>query len=161
MTTGVITGGGPPKKCFRADADGTLPVCTKMEGGDWEVSYPDATMGAGMPSGFGVLFVLVLIAGVLGTVWKVTTARRMARDAGLSEGDATTMALLTDDGFESTYLASSLRQPPAGPTAAEPPSPPVPREAAERLRELDELRAQGLIDEEEYAATRQAILGSL
>ena len=32
---------------------------------------------------------------------------------------------------------------------------------ADRLRELDELLEQGLIDEQEHAATRQAILGSL
>ena len=167
MTTGVLMG-GPPRKCFRPGPDGGMPTCTKTQDGQWHVTYDSAFVdaGTGVGGGFAVLFVLVLLGGLAVTVWRVTTARRMAREAGMNERDAGTMALVSDDGFEATYLAASLRQPPAAPATPEPPvttEPPAPvsRAAADRLRELDELLSQGLIDQEEYDATRQAILGSL
>ncbi|PVG82679.1 hypothetical protein DDE18_09940 [Nocardioides gansuensis] len=56
--------------------------------------------------GFGLLFGLVVLAGVVGTLWKIGTARDMARSAGLDEDRAATMAVLTDDGLEE--LASLL-----------------------------------------------------
>jgi len=52
-----------------------------------------------------------------------------------------------------------------GDTGAETPTPvePLPAEVdpavADRLRELDELRSAGLIDDLEYDATRTAVLG--
>ena len=150
--TGVVL--GPPDKCFEPDEHGNLPTCSKAPGGEWQVNYPDA---GGPGDGFGVLFVLVLLAGIAFTVWKVSTARRMARDSGMDVGDATAMTLLTDEGFEATYLASNLR----GQMTPQPEPAPEPRSSEQRLRELESLRTQGLVTEEEYAARRRAILDSL
>lgn len=72
----------------------------------------------------------------------------------MSESDATAMTLLSDEGFESTYLAASLRRQ-MTPT----PTPqPGTRSTAERLRELQGLLEQGLITPDEYAARRQALI---
>lgn len=144
-----------PDKCFEQNAQGDLPTCTNT-GSGWEVSYPDAGTPGG--AGFGAVFVLVLLAGIAFTVWKVTTARRMARDSGMDVGDATAMTLLTDEGFESTYLASNLRGQMA-PAAT--PAPAEPRSTEVRLRELESLRSQGLVTEEEYAERRRSILDTL
>lgn len=89
-----------PAKCFRVNDDMQMPTCT-YSGGEWTVSYDEGpSAGGGAPAGFSVLIVLALLAGIAFTVWKVSTARRMARAGGMSEGDATAMALLTDNGFE-------------------------------------------------------------
>lgn len=144
-----------PDKCFQQDEDGNLPTCTNT-GSGWQVSYSDAG-DAGPDAGFGALFVLVFLGGIAFTIWKVSTARRMARDSGMDVGDATAMTLLTDEGFESTYLASNLRgqmTPPPSPAAE-------PRSTEQRLRELESLRSQALITEEEYAERRRAILDGL
>lgn len=143
-----------PAKCTRMDENGNLPTCTEYSDGTWQVDYPNAT-GAG--GGFAALFVIALILGVAFTIWKVSTARRMARDSGMSTGDATAMALLTDDGFEATYLASNLR----GQTAAPAPATPSRGPAADRLAELQTLRERGLVTDEEYATARQKILDDL
>lgn len=95
-----MTLGGDDKlsaKCFRADEFGNLPTCTSTGDGQWEVSYDKAGVGMedGIDGGFAVLFVLALILGVVGTMWKISTARRMARDSGMDESDATAMTLLT------------------------------------------------------------------
>ncbi|GAA1476013.1 hypothetical protein GCM10009623_04590 [Nocardioides aestuarii] len=108
-----------------------------------------------MPDGFAALFVLALVAGIATTVWKVSTARRMARDAGMDEDDATAMTLLTDDGFEAAYTASSIR---AG--LREPATPPPPTAEA-RLTELRGLLDQGLVTQDEYDAARRRIIEGL
>ena len=145
-------GGDPPEKCFVTNDQGELPTCTTTGDGGWQVTYPsdDATGG----EVFGALFLLALLAGIAFTVWKVSTARRMAREAGMDEGDATAMTLLTDEGFEATYLASNVRTAPGTGT-------PVPPSAAQRLRDLEALRTEGLLTEEEYAERRRAILAEL
>jgi hypothetical protein len=63
------------------------------------------------------------------------------------------MALASEDGLTATYLASSLR----GTTGTAP----APRDTATRLRELDRLRAEGLVTEEEHASRRVAILDEI
>jgi hypothetical protein len=168
----AMTGGGPnnpPDWCFEPDADGFLPECTYI-GGEW-VATDDGGLGggvgpgfdstSGVMGGFGVFFVLVLLLAIGGAVWRVTTARRLARNAGMDEGDATAMTLLTDNGLESTYLAANLRPPaaPAPAPAAAPAEPP--RSSADRLRELQDLLTAGLVTQEEYDARRRAILDSL
>jgi hypothetical protein len=86
-----------------------------------------------MPGWFAVFFVLVVGFGIASTVWRVSTARRMAEQSGMDPDDATAMTLMSDDGFEATYLASNLRSPrPPAPAAG----------AAERLRELAGLLEQ-------------------
>lgn len=160
----------PPAKCFQVNDDLQPATCT-YTGGRWIVSYDDPAGGGGggdAGGGFAALFVIVLLAGIAFTVWKVSTARRMARQSGMSEGDATAMTLLTDGGFEATYLASNLRPPPA-PTPPAPPAPHAPSEppagrerpTVERLRELDDLLAAGAITETEHTAARARILGDL
>lgn len=143
-----------PAKCTRMDENGNLPTCAEYSDGTWHVDYPNAT-GAG--GGFAALLVIALVLGVAFTVWKVSTARRMARNSGMSTGDATAMALLTDDGFEATYLASNLR----GQTTAPAPTTPPRAPAADRLAELQTLHDRGLVTDEEYATARQKILDDL
>jgi hypothetical protein len=161
---GIEDGGNPPAKCFQTDEFGTPATCTSDGSGGWIVSFEDGPgfggADAGVPAWFGVLFVLVLVAGVAGTIWKVSTARRMARESGMSQGDATAMALLTDDGFEATYLASNLRGQ-TGPPPTARPAASARGTASERLAELQGLRDQGLVTDEEYAAARQKILDDL
>lgn len=155
--TSAAAGDTPPAWCLRADQFGEPPTCT-WDGTRWHRSFDGGMSTGGAPAGFAVLFVLVLLGGVGVTVWKVTAARRMARESGMSPGDATAMTLLTDDGFEATYLAANLRgrtpeapAPPAGATPA----------VSERLQQLQALRDQGLVTVEEYEARRAAILESL
>jgi hypothetical protein len=153
----AVADGGPddpPDSCFRTNANGDLPTCT-WDGSSWHRSYETATPTGGGLGGFAVLFVLVVLAGIGLTVWKVSTARRMARESGMSEGDATAMALLTDEGFEATYLASNLRpRPDQGAAPAAPPA----ATAAARLRALRELLDDGLITQTEYDDRRRAVL---
>jgi hypothetical protein len=113
--------------------------------------------GGGIPSGFVALIVLVGIGGVVFTIWKVSTARRMATEAGLDPGRAGALALLTKDGLDATYIASSLRERPASAPSSAPP----PHSAADRLRELEQLRDDGLVTAAEYDARRRAIVESL
>ncbi|KQW53486.1 hypothetical protein ASC77_04175 [Nocardioides sp. Root1257] len=153
--------GDPPDSCFQPDDAGNLPTCTDV-GGTWHPVYDDGmSSGDGVPGAFVFFFVLVVMLGVAGTIWRVTTAQRMARDAGMSESDATAMALLSDDGLEATYLASNLRTPAAEPDAALAPPVPATGTAAARLQELRHLREQELITAEEYEARRTAIIDSV
>ena len=150
--TVVVTGEHFPAKCKQTDQWGTPPSCTQQPDGTWQVSYPEPSDGS---VAFAAFFVLALLVGIGITIWKVTTAQRMARDSGMDPGDATAMTLLTDDGLEATYLASNLRNP----QTSQPTTPT--RSSEERLRELESLRSQGLVTEEEYAARRRAVLDSL
>ena len=107
-----------------------------------------------MPGWFAVLFFGALAFSVASMVWRASTARRMAQRSGMDPDEATMMALMTEDGLDATYLASNLR----GDTARLPsPKPPV----AQRLMELQDLKDQGLITDEEYAARRRAILDEI
>jgi hypothetical protein len=139
------------------DHGGRPPDCTEVNG-VWYASWSDGpTTGGGGSGGFAVLFVLVVAAGIAITVWKVSTARSLARRSGMDPDVATGMTLLTDDGFEATYLAANLRQPPPAP-AAPPTQPTSTRTTAERLAELAQLREQGLVTQAEHDARRQAII---
>ena len=105
-----------------------------------------------VPAGSGLFvlfFIGVLALGIASTVWRVSTARRMAERAGLDVGDATAMALLAEDGLPATYLASNLH--PTSPT-------PVGQDPAERLRRLRALLDEGLISQAEHDERRRAII---
>ncbi|GCD91864.1 hypothetical protein NLS1_38700 [Nocardioides sp. LS1] len=155
----IVLGDGVPAKCTRMNDDGALPTCVQGPDGQWHAEYPDSGMPGG--GGFALLFVLAVIGGVAATAWKVSTARRMAPGAGMDEGDATAMTLLTDDGLEATYLASSLRgTPTTAPVVSAEPAATAP-DAASRLRQLESLRDQGLVTPEEYADRRARILDAL
>jgi hypothetical protein len=122
-------------------------------------SWPDDSSTAGFGGAFVAFAVFALIVGIAITVWKVSTAQKLAKQSGMDPGLATQMTLLTDDGLDATYLASSLRQQqqpaPAGTTPAPPPS------VAGRLEELTGLLDQGLVTQAEYDERRQAIIDSL
>lgn len=152
----------PPAKCFRANDAGEPPVCT-WDGHQWSVTgydsgFPGAGLdsgGSGAPGGFGGMVALVLVAGAGLTIWRVSLARNLARDAGMDPDRATAVTLLADDGLEATYLSSNLRDR----TPAQPSAPA--RTAEDRLRELVQLRDQGLLTEAEYESRRQAVIDSL
>lgn len=134
--------------------NGEPPVCTEMDG-NWTASWDDGPAGD-----FGATFAFLAILGVglaIGiTAWKVTTARRLATEAGMDPGTATTMTILSDDGLEATYLASSLRKQ-AAPSTAVPSS----SSAAERLTELKTLLDAGLVTQSEFDERRKAIIDSV
>ena len=155
----------PPAKCFRANDAGEPPVCT-WDGHQWSVTGYDSgfpgtglNAGGGAPGWFGGMVVLVLVAGAGLTIWRVSLARSMARDAGMDPDRATAVTLLADEGLEATYLSSNLRGPTPTPTPT--PAPAPARTAEGRLRELGQLRDQGLLTEAEYQSRRQAVIDSL
>jgi len=114
--------------------------------------------GGGIPGWFVGFAVLAVLVGIGGTVWRVTTAQKLAKQSGMDPGLATQMTLLSDDGLDATYLASSLRQqpPPASGPAPEPPP-----TVAARLHELQGLLDQGLVTQAEYDERRKAIIDSV
>ncbi|RNL81437.1 SHOCT domain-containing protein [Nocardioides marmorisolisilvae] len=110
--------------------------------------------GTGIPSGFIVLFVLVALGGVAATIWRVSTARRLAEQAGLDPNLAGRVALMDEDGLSAAYVASSLRQQQG---AAPPPS----ASASDRLAELKGMLDKGLITQAEHDERRKAIIDSV
>jgi hypothetical protein len=99
----------------------------------------------------------MVVVGLVGlglTAWRVSTARDLARKAGMDPDQATAITLLGGDGLDATYVATSLRRP------AQPPAPPA-RTVEERLLELQGLKDQGLVTDEEFQARRAAVLDSL
>jgi hypothetical protein len=143
------------------DRNGEPPTCTKVNG-TWVASWPDETAGlgpsGGIPGAFVAFAVFGLLIAIAVTVWKVSTAQKLAKQSGMDPSLATQMTLLTDDGLDATYLAASLRQP--APPAASPTSAPPPSAAA-RLEELKRLLDQGLVTQAEYDERRKAIIDSL
>ena len=117
----------------------------------------DGDSDGGIPDGFVAFGVLVLIVGIGLTIYRVSMARQMARDAGMDPDQATAVTLLGDDGLDATYIATSLRPKQA---PAPPPTPPT-EDAGERLRELVKLRDEGLVTPAEYDKRRQAIIDSV
>ncbi len=160
LTTSLLAAAAepaPPDECFeQLGPNGALPTC-HYNGTSWQVSYDDpAGFGASsfIPTAFITLMALMVVASIALAVWRHTLARRMATEAGMDPDRATAMTLLTDDGLEATYLASSLRGQAAAAGAAD-------RSVEERLQDLQRLRDRGLVTAEEYDARRTAILDSL
>jgi hypothetical protein len=89
------------------------------------------------------------VIGVGVTVWRVSTARRLAADAGMDPDTATAVTLLGSPGLDAAYVASAVR---GRSEAASQPS------AEERLAELKGLLDKGLITQDEYDERRKAIL---
>lgn len=150
---------GLPEVIERCPETGELPSFTSTDGNNWETQCDGMGVGSGIPGFFGFFFVLVLVAGIGATIWRVSTARRMARDSGMNVGDATAMALMDEDGLSATYLASNLRQRPATAPADGAPAAAVP--AAERLRELAGLLDQGLITQAEHDERRARVIDGI
>jgi hypothetical protein len=151
--------GEPPDWCFDMNEDMVPSTCT-WTGQKWVKSYDDgfgSGADGGMPDSFGALMFLGFLVAIGVTVWRVSLARRVARDAGLDPNRATELTLLEDHGLEASYLSAHLQARPA----AEQPSPPAVRSAEERLRELRSLLEQGLITQEEHDARRKAVVDAL
>ena len=159
-TAAAYAGGEPPRRCFnQLGPNGELPSCT-FNGTRWVVSYdggPGDLAGAGIPSGFVALMVIGVLVGIGVTVWWLSLARQMATESGMDPGRASMMTLISDDGLDATYLASSLRGTQPTDRPAERPG----RSAQERLRELQQLRDEGLITPEEYQRRRTDIVDSI
>lgn len=137
-----------------AEHGGEPPTCTQVDGG-WVASWPGE--GSGDNTGIIFLVVVVLLVGLGLLWWRVSLARRLATDSGMDAGLATQMTLLSDDGLDATYLASSLRQSSPPPAAAVPPTP----AAAHRLAELKGLLDAELITQAEYDERRRAIIADV
>lgn len=164
----LSAGAGAEEDPFSGDVSGDCPdqgladgppSYTSTDGENWTVHCDSGVDFAGPPIGaFGMIFFLALLIGIGVLIWKVTTARQLARDAGMDPGQATAMTLLTDTGLEATYIASQVRRGhPDGGEASQPARPTV----AERLSNLEQLRADGVITEDEHNQRRQAILDAL
>lgn len=166
---------------------GQLPSCTYDGNGKLiNKSYDNDPFGdgggGGMPGEFVGFIVIAIFIGVGVTVWRVSMARDMARRAGLDPNDATAVTLMSDDGLGATYLAASLagNRQPAPPSSGQPATDPghvvadlsgasapadaeatPARSSADRLKELQQLKEQGLVTDAEYDARRKAILESI
>ncbi|WGL52784.1 SHOCT domain-containing protein [Nocardioides sp. BP30] len=133
------------------DLCGQDPNCSVEPGSSFDT-------GIGIPAWFVTIALLMVCVGISLAVYRVYTARELARKAGLDQNAAGAMALLDQSGLTAAYLASSMRTPPG--TAVPAPTS-APRPAAERLAELQQLKESGAITEDEYAARRQAIIDSV
>lgn len=145
-----------PDWCFDVN-DAGQPSSCYWNGTAWQKSYEGSVDGAGAPGWFGGMFVLMLLVAAAMFAWRISLARRVARSTGLDPDQATELAILGDNGLEAGYLAGHLHHRPA----TEPPSAPAGRSVEIRLRELAQLRDQGLVTPEEYDARRRAILDTL
>lgn len=172
--TGLVMGPPqPPDACFEDFGPGGVVQDCEYDGGDWAVTYDEpglldpglgdpgfGAVGAGIPPAFLAFMVVIFVAAVAMAVYRVSLARRMAVESGMDPDRATAMTVLTDDGLEATYLASSLRGQTSQPgTTSEPAG--AARSVEDRLHELQRLRDQGLVTYEEYDARRKAIIDSL
>jgi|SRR4051812_33444548 hypothetical protein len=120
--------------------------------------------GSGIPGWFVAWGVFVVVVGVVVTVWRVSTAQKLAKRSGMDPGLATQMTLLSDDGLDATYLAASLRgqvTPPTEPATPATRPTEASRSTAARLEELTGLLDRGLVTQEEYDERRKAIIDSL
>jgi hypothetical protein len=114
--------------------------------------------GPGIPGWFIAIAVLMVIVGIGSFIWRISVARKLAEDAGLDPNTATSVAMLSKDGVDAAYLASTL----ASRSRAQPPhTTQAAKTAEQRLQELHALRDKGLVSNDEYEAQRQKILGSI
>jgi competence protein ComGC len=101
-----------------------------------------------MPAIFGIfvfMFIVVFIVSVTTAIFKFSKTRQMALEKGASENEATAVALSGDIGTAAAYVKK----------------PAAPRPAAERVREVRDLQAQGLITEAQAEARVAEILRSI
>ena len=111
----------------------------------------------GIFTAFIVLFVVVFVAMIGFSIWSIVATRKMAKRRGASDADATTLALFGGEtGTAVAYAVKDARPAPVvGPveqssTAVE-----------QRIREVRELEAKGLITAEQATARVDEILRSV
>ncbi|HEX3336129.1 MAG TPA: SHOCT domain-containing protein [Jatrophihabitans sp.] len=114
--------------------------------------------GFGIPGWFIALFILGALLSVGTWIWRISVARKIAEDAGLDPNTATAVTMLSKDGVDAAYLASTLS---SRPRPQSPPPGQRPKSAEERLQELQVLKEKGLVTQDEYEVQRQKILGSI
>lgn len=110
---------------------------------------------------FAVFFVSTFGMGIWSTFARARAARRMAARAGLDPRDAAATAMLTADGLDATYLVSATRPAYAAGDASPAVGGVAQKTVADRLRELDQLKANGLISDDEYTSQHKAIVSSV
>jgi hypothetical protein len=105
----------------------------------------------GIPGWFIAIAVVIGAIAIIGTIVRVSTSRKIARDAGMDPNTATLV------GLDATYLASAIHTSGPPPSEAAPPL----RTSSERLAELTSLKDAGQITPAEYESRRQAIIDSV
>jgi hypothetical protein len=156
-------------QCMQAEGPNfEIPTdCSQGAGGRWYASFSGGGVpgagGSGIPGAVVGIGLIVLFLGVGLTVWRVSLARRIAKDAGMNPNAATAVTLLGSPGLDAAYVASAVHQRSSAPASQPPASatPAAPRTAEERLMELEHLREQGLLSDAEYAERRQVVLDLL
>lgn len=133
--------------------DGVVGVPPGMDDG----GFMDPTGMDGMASGLSAIFGLILVLGIVGAVFGLVIRARKYRilsDAGIDP--LTVDAQIAAKVLRSDALAPAASEPAiATPPAA--PSPAVPT-IEQRLIELADLRARGIISDEEHREARAAVL---
>lgn len=120
--------------------------------------------GSSFPGVFVIFFILAIVGGIVTFSWRISTARRIARDAGLDPDAAATATMLSRDGLAATYLAASLRPQPTDdyvPSGHLDPPSSRQRTTESRLEELKHLHEQGLITDGDYDRRRAEILSGV
>lgn len=154
----------PPEECSSPS------VTCQYDGTEWNVydnNAPEVNDPTGDPTssvktfaitGFATVFGL----GVIGAIWRVRVARRIAAGAGLNPDAAAAAALFGTGGLTATYLAANLqpRPDPSTEPAVRHVEPPA-HDSENRLSELKRLHDEGLITDAEYTRRRTAIVDSL
>jgi hypothetical protein len=106
---------------------------------------------------FIVLFVLMILGSIVVAIVRYTATRDMAKRRGASDADASTMALFGGEvGTAAVYLKDGAQSSPVEPAPAGPS-----RSVEERVREVRELEAKGLITAEQATARVDEILRSV
>jgi hypothetical protein len=155
----------PPPQCF-VIKNGALPTCDQNPDGTWNVRYPEG--GGNLDDGghsntkrtIGLLVMLAAIAGI-----GIIVFRTWVRPTGAQPAAAP--AVPTDP--PRARLSGASVEPQVRPGAVPPhaqPSPPSPaapapaaKSAAQQLAELNALRNQGAISQDEYESRRSSIVG--
>ena len=112
---------------------------------------------------FLLVFVSTFATGIWSTFARRRAAQRMALRAGLNPQDAAATAMLTADGLDATYMVSATRPGYSGGTGAAVSHDvtTASKTVEDRLRELSQLKAEGLVSDEEYKTQHRAIVSSV
>jgi hypothetical protein len=115
--------------------------------------------GGGIPSGFVVLFVLVAIAGLITTVVRFSMTKQAGKDAGLSDSQATKLAVFGgDNAYDTAVMASALKSQQTDTSAPTVRAQPT---VEQRLAKLQSLLSSGSITQAEYDERRAEIIDSI
>jgi hypothetical protein len=158
FATAATPAPSPPPKCF-VIKNGALPLCEQERDGTWTAIYPntvgkhgDSNSGADTKRAVELAIVVAAIIGIATIVWRTWIRPAARTPVGSSAPDIADLPR--------ARLSGASVEPPlphAKPPAQVPPAAP-PRSAAQQLAELNALRNQGTISQDEYEARRLAIV---